>query len=41
MEEDFEFGSYDIVHESNEMSFGMMPHHLSCVLEDEPSLTIF
>ena len=22
MEEDFEFGSYDIVHESNEMSFG-------------------
>ena len=32
--EDFEFGSYDIVHESNEMRFWMMLHHLHCVLED-------
>ena len=27
----FEFGTYDIVHESSEMSFWMMLHHLSCV----------
>ena len=32
--EDFEFGSYDIMHESNEMSFWMMLYHLPCVLED-------
>ena len=32
--EDFEFRSYDIMHESNEMSFWMMLYHLPCVLED-------
>ena len=26
--------AYDIMHDLSEMSFGMMLHHLSCVLED-------
>jgi len=33
-----EFGSYDIMHESNEMSFWMMLYHLPCVLEDGSSV---
>ena len=30
----FEFGTYDIEYELNEMSFWMMFHHLSFVLEE-------
>ena len=41
MEEDFEFESYDIVHESTEMSFGWCFIIYFVALEDEPSLAAF